>query len=392
MPSAVNRSAPTRPARIALINPTKFLGNLLLAGGLIQQFNAQCQRQGIELLVVLDEAFRELFADALPGAQLVYYPRRALSRGVSLTSVRLWLDCVREIRRFAADLAFTIEEDSVCHRLAHLSGARQKVSSTVHRYHWGFDQVLDIPRSARAAGEESIWYSFRDVFRELELPLTDTDGAVPAPAYVSLAPPAPDPRLLQRLAEAGLDLAKPVAVLHAGASKHYKQWPVSQFVVLARLLAMRGYQQVLIGAGQRDAAVNRAISEALAGTGKAGETGEPCIDLCNQLSLVELASVLTGVDLMIGNDSGPSHLASALGVKGVVIFGPTELAIWRPLGEQTTALQHRQACAPDCTRHQCLRQYACLLSISPARVMQALGLASGQETRLEMGPDTVIDD
>lgn len=370
--AAVNRQSQTLPRRIALINPTKFLGNLLLAGGLIQQFSERCQQQQIALLVVLDESFRELFADALPGVQLVYYPRRALSGGVSLTSLRLWLDCVRSIRGFAADMAFTIEEDSVCHRLAHLSGARHKVSSTVHRYHWGFDQVLDIPRSGRAAGEEGIWYSFRDVFTALALPLTDADGTderALTPDYVRLKPLAPAAQLTERLVAAGLQPARPMAVLHAGASKHYKQWPVPQFVTLARLLAVQGYQPVLIGAGPRDIEVNRAIREALA------ETGETCVDLADQLSLAELASLLTRANIMVGNDSGPSHLASALGVAGVVIFGPTELAIWGPLGAQTRALQHRQACAPTCTRHHCLRQYACLQSITPQQVMQALDLA-----------------
>ncbi len=356
------------PGRIALINPTKFLGNLLLAGGLMQQFNAHCQRQGTELLVVLDESFRELFADALPGAQLVYYPRRALSQGLSFNSARSWLRCVRQIRGFAADLAFTIEEDSVGHRLTHLSGARRKVSSTVHRYHWGFDQVLDIPRSGRPAGEQGIWYSFRDVFRALDLPLAGRNETDLVPDYVSLAPAAPGRQLRERLAAVGVDLAQPVALLHAGASKHYKQWPVQQFETVARLLAGRGYQPVLIGAGQRDTAANRAITEALA------VDGQPCVDLCNQLSLAELASMMTAVDMMVGNDSGPSHLASALGVCGVVIFGPTELAIWRPLGAQTTALQQRQACAPNCTRHRCLRQYACLQSITPSQVLGALGL------------------
>lgn len=372
MPSVVNRSGKMLPRRIALINPTKFLGNLLLAGGLIQQFNASCQQQGTELLVVLDESFRELFTDALPGAQLVYYPRRALNRGVSLSSARLWLDCVRRMRGFAADLAFTIEEDSVSHRLAHLSGARRKVSSTVHRYHWGFDQVLDIPRSGRRAGEEGIWYSFRDVFRALALPLAVDDhlNHPPVPDYVRLAPPAPDHQLRQRLAALGVNPAQPVALLHAGASKNYKQWPVPQFVALARLLATRGYQPVLIGAGHRDAEINRAISAALAGAGQC------CTDLCNQLSLAELASVMTVADIMVGNDSGPSHLASALGVRGVVIFGPTELAIWQPLGVHTTALQQRQACSPTCTRHHCLRQYACLQSIMPQQVMTALGFAT----------------
>lgn len=81
---------------------------------------------------------------------------------------------------------------------------------------------------------------------------------------------------------------------------------------------------------------------------------------------------MTRVDVMVGNDSGPSHLASALGVTGVVIFGPTDLAVWGPLGDMTTALQHKQICAPDCSRHHCQKQYACLHSITSQQVLDAL--------------------
>ncbi len=368
MPSAPSKPESALPKRIALINPTKFLGNLLLAGGLMQALCQACQQQGVALLVVLDASFKELLADALPGAQIVYYPRRELSRGVSFNSARLWLDCVRQIRAFAPELAFTIEEDSVCHRLTHFSGAKHKVSSTVHRYHWGFDQVLDIPRSGRRMGEEGIWYSFRDVFSALDLPVAASlkpDGHV-VPAYVRLTPPPPGPVLTERLTAAGVDLNAPIAVLHAGASKHYKQWPVNLFAELATQLVGQGYQLLLIGAGKRDAAVNEAITQALSAVAVSG------INLCNELSLAELASLLTCVDVMVGNDSGPSHLASALGVRGVVIFGPTDLAIWRPLGGQTTALQQKQVCAHNCTRHRCDQHYACLQAITPDQVMTVL--------------------
>ncbi|KKO11942.1 glycosyltransferase family 9 protein [Pseudohongiella sp.] len=373
MSSAVNDLNSTVPKRIALINPTKFLGNLLLAGGLIQQLCELCLQHDSELLLVLDESFCDLVGDAWPGARVVYYPRRALSHGVSVDSVRLWLRCVRQIRAFAADLAFTIEEDSVSHRLLHASAARRKVSSTVHRYHWGFDQVLDIPRSGRAPGKEGIWYSYRDVFAALGLPIAavTTDRSPTVPAYMSLSPPTPDRALLERLATSGLELTQPIAVLHAGASKRYKQWPAQQFVALAVMFAARGYQLVLIGAGQRDSEVNTNIMRALA------STGVTCVDLCNRLTLAELASLLRRVEIMVGNDSGPSHLASALGVRGVVLFGPTDLAIWRPLGRQTTTLQHKHLCAPDCTRHHCQQQYICLQSIMPQQVLAALGLNLG---------------
>tara|TARA_R110002072_G_scaffold4663_6_gene32538 strand:- start:36520 stop:37629 length:1110 start_codon:yes stop_codon:yes gene_type:complete len=348
--------------RIALINPTKFLGNLLLSGQHIQHLAHWCAEQEIELLLVLDANFRDLFEPVFAGegVRFVYYPRQALLPGArTWAGVSAWLTCVREIRAFKADLAFNIEEDSVCHRLTHFSGASRKVSSTGERYRFGFDQVLDIPRHGRPAGEESIWFVVRDVLQAV----LQTQGlpTLTRPQY-------PDMRALESaLPESGAPVdARPLAVLHAGASKAYKKWPAVHFAELANHLVARGYRIGLIGAGSIDAEVN---SQVVAGL---GVQREHCVDYCDRLDLQQLAALLKAADLMVGNDSGPSHLASALGVPGVVIFGPTDIGIWRPLGCQTAVLNNKQICQTDCTRHFCRSGFACLETITPQDVMNGL--------------------
>lgn len=348
--------------RIALINPTKFLGNLLLSGQHIQHLAHWCAEQKIEVLLVLDANFRDLFEPVFAGegVRFVYYPRQALLPGArTWAGVSAWLTCVREIRAFRADLAFNIEEDSVCHRLTHLSGASHKVSSTGARYHFGFDQVLDIPRHGRPAGEESIWFVVRDVIQAV----LQTQGlpTLTRPQY-------PDMRALESaLPESGAPVdARPLAVLHAGASKAYKKWPAVHFTELANRLVARGYRIGLIGAGSSDAEVNNQVVAGL------GVLREHCVDYCDRLDLRQLAALLKQADLMVGNDSGPSHLASALGVPGVVIFGPTDIGIWRPLGRHTAVLNNKQICQTDCTRHFCRSGFACLETITPQDVMNGL--------------------
>jgi ADP-heptose:LPS heptosyltransferase len=353
-----------RPARIALINPTKFLGNLLIAGDLMQFLSHWCAEQDIALLIMLDDRFRDLFVSALPGVTLVYYPRSMLSGpGLRWQAIREYWRCVSSLRAFRADLAFTIEEDSVCHRLTHLSGARRKVSSTPHRYRLGFDQVLSVARSGRKPNDAHIWCSFRDIFSALDLPVPSS------PAYARLQPPPPSKSLAERLQAKGLSGDRPLAVLHAGASKAYKKWPEAYFVSLGYSLMARGYQLALIGAGRADAEVNtRIMTEFASGDQKLGSVS----DLCNDLDLAELATFMTTVSLMIGNDSGPSHLASALGVRGAVIFGPTDPEIWRPLGAQTEVLENKSVCEAECTRHHCNTNYFCLRSVTPDKVMSRL--------------------
>lgn len=365
--------------RIVLVNPTKFLGNLLLSGGLIQQLCRWCLQHDKQLMLVLDESFSALVADAFPGARVVFYPRRALLPGAPwFARVRTFWRCLSAIRNFKADLAFTIEEDSVSHRLAHLSGAAFKVSSTVHRYHIGFDQVLDIPRSGRKKEEASIWFSLRDIFHALGIPVQGT------PDYLRLHPVAPDNVLRQRLRLLGVMDGTPLLLMHAGASKTYKQWPVRHFAQLALIAIKSGYQPCLIGAGRSDQTINRQLidtAESLAnGTCNSGNleqhsgAGSRCVDLCDQLGLAELASLMTISSAMVGNDSGPSHLASALGLPGVVIFGPTDLDIWQPLAATTYVSEKKALCGADCSRHHCRYAYRCLEQITPDEVAGHLNL------------------
>ena len=62
--------------------------------------------------------------------------------------------------------------------------------------------------------------------------------------------------------------------------------------------------------------------------------------------LPDVAALLAGVALFVGNDSGISHLAAAVGTPGVVLFGPTDARRWRPLSPDVVALQARSA-RPD---------------------------------------------
>jgi ADP-heptose:LPS heptosyltransferase len=96
------------------------------------------------------------------------------------------------------------------------------------------------------------------------------------------------------------------------------------------------------------------------------------IDLCNQLSLAELAAFLPACAAMIGNDSGPFHLGSALGVPGLVLWGPTNKAIWGPLGKQSDIVQGTFPCDPACNKGSCLHDHRCLREISPDDVFARL--------------------
>jgi ADP-heptose:LPS heptosyltransferase len=356
---------PAHPRRILLINPTRFLGNLLIAGGLAQDFAEYCVGHGIEFRLVVDESFAALLAAAFRPEQLILYPRSRIHQASLLHQVQLYWQCLREIRRFRADLAFNIEDDSVAHRLTQLSSAAFRLGCSPARHRHGYEQVLPVQIMERPIGQQHRWHSYREVFATLGL----SAFLKAQPHYLKLHAPPLSEEVLTRLRERGVDFSRRLALLHTGATKAYKLWPPAHFAQLALLLMARNYQVVLLGAGKDVQDIEATL--ALLPEFERGKV----VNLCNQLSLVELASFMTGyASLMVGNDSGPSHLAAALGIKGVVIFGPTEAAVWGPIAPNSVLLQDRSVCAVECTRHHCLRGYQCLSTLMPKQVMKSLQL------------------
>jgi ADP-heptose:LPS heptosyltransferase len=110
-----------------------------------------------------------------------------------------------------------------------------------------------------------------------------------------------------------------LTALSPGASAETKRWPVSHFRELAFRLDCRG--TTLVVEGPAEPGLGRSLVEAL-GPGS----------VLARLPLPMLAGVLSHCRLYVGNDSGISHLAAALGVPSIVLFGPTSPAHWAPLG------------------------------------------------------------
>jgi len=101
--------------------------------------------------------------------------------------------------------------------------------------------------------------------------------------------------------------------------------------------------------------------------------GNKKIILLEQLSLLTLAAIISKVRVFLGNDSGISHLAAALGVPSFVIFGPTNANIWKPWGREVRTFIPKVSCAPcsDEERRNCLERI-CLQSIDPHQVAKKL--------------------
>jgi heptosyltransferase-2 len=132
-------------------------------------------------------------------------------------------------------------------------------------------------------------------------------------------------------------------VIHAAASLPAKQWPLDRFSAVMRVL-QRKYGAKFIYTGAKEDATLYAEIE------KQGQFDS--LNLCGITSLRDNISIYRGSNLFFGVDSGPMHMAAAVGVPVVALFGPTDERIWGPWGEGHRVITRRLSCYP-CKPHKC---------------------------------------
>ena len=142
-----------------------------------------------------------------------------------------------------------------------------------------------------------------------------------------------------------------------------KDWPAARYGELAALLLKRDPAlRIIVVGGQADIPVGDAIAAAAA-VGK-----DRLFNLCGRTSIAESFALLGRCDLLIANDTGPVHMAAAVGTRCLVLFGPTRPDWTGPYGEGHRIIMRDLPCQP-CLKHRCPRgDHACLESITAAEV------------------------
>lgn len=159
--------------------------------------------------------------------------------------------------------------------------------------------------------------------------------------------------------------SKKIIALHAGASCPSKRWPVENFAALG--------QKILAADPEVTLAVIGGKEEKEMGQRLTGLLGSRAQDLTDQFSLKELAGFLSQCELLISNDSGPVHVAAAVGTRTLTIFGRSlpglGITRWRALGRGHTVLQKDVGCAV-CLAHHCPIEFECLKALSVEEVWE----------------------
>ena len=162
-------------------------------------------------------------------------------------------------------------------------------------------------------------------------------------------------------------LARRLVCIHPGVGNAMRRWPAEHFGALIDLLAdAEDLHAVLVGGADEQ----EYAREVLAAT----TAQDRVISLAGALSLDELAGVIEASALFVGNDSGPKHMAAALGVPTLGIHSAVvDASEWAPLGAAAMALERHVACSPCYLAYaiECPRARACLTGLKPRDALAA---------------------
>ncbi|HET7035053.1 MAG TPA: glycosyltransferase family 9 protein [Thermomicrobiaceae bacterium] len=139
--------------------------------------------------------------------------------------------------------------------------------------------------------------------------------------------------LARALERAALPLDSPLIGVHPGARVSARRWPAARFAAAGSALARQHGGVLVVTGTERDAPATRAVVAAV---------DLPVVDLTGRLSLGALAALIARLTLLLVNDTGPAHLAYALGTPSVTIFGPSSPDEWGPLDRR-----RHQVVTPD---------------------------------------------
>ncbi len=269
-------------------------------------------------------------------------------------SPRYWPEMVQTINRLRqVEWDWVIDLQALARSAVVAWLARGRVTVGLDDYREGAAALYDVrvPRPSFATHAVD-WYL--EVVRTLKVPVRWDFEWLPA-----------RPAVAEAVARRWRPEGHRWIALHPGARWPTKQWPAERYAETVRRLSaeLPGFRFVILG-GATPPGLGRQVAASADGR---------CLDLTGQTSLPEMIEWLRRSELLVSNDSGPMHVAAALGRPVVALFGPTDPRRTGPYGQVGDVLRVDLSCAP-CFKSQCANPepLACLKAIAPAQVCAAV--------------------
>jgi lipopolysaccharide heptosyltransferase I len=320
--------SPLQPSDRLLVIRLGAVGDVIRTLPAVRWIKRACP--AVPIAWVVEDLSRDLLLGQPDIDEVIRFPRRELREALAhpLRAARAFAALLRILRSRRFTVAADFQGSCKSGLLALLSGARRRVgfapghsreASWIFTNEWVRPPVARMNRVARNLQVASA------------LGGSDDDVTVPLPELAEDRAEAD--RIVGELRAGG----RRVVVFSPGTShrQRHKRWPIGHYARLASLMQRTIGVTPAIAWGPGEEEIARAIVL---------ESGDGA-QLLPPMGLRLLASVLRRADLFVGADTGPMHLAWAVGCPVVAVFGPTDPALNAPLGRGTVALRNGDSTA-----------------------------------------------
>lgn len=332
-----------------LIVRTDRIGDVLLSTPVIQALRRSFPKSYIAVMV------RPYARDIVLGNpyldEVIVYDKYGRQRSICKSILFAW-----SLKKKKFDLALILHPTNRAHLVTFLAGIRKRV---------GFNRNLSflltdkIEHKKQEGKKHELEYTL-DIIRRLGIDAEVRDIFMPirkdSEIYVE-----------GLLTSSGAQKGDRMIALHPGASCLSKIWSAERFAQVADKLIDEFKVKVAVVAGPDDVDISKGLINLMRSS---------CIDATGKTTVSQLASLLRRCCLFISNDSGPVHIATAVGVPVVAIFGRKQPGLsprrWGPTGKNDIIL-HKDVGCDQCLAHRCQKGFACLQAVSVEEVVSAAG-------------------
>jgi len=268
---------------------------------------------------------------------------------------------IKYLRRKKFDTAVILHPTTRTNLLIFLTGIRERIG---YDRKWGFLLTHRIPHTKQEGLKHEIDYTL-DVLKHMGLTPQSRQMHMPINSVSEM-------KVGKALEAAGICDDDLLIAINPSASCPSKRWPAVKFAKVADTLKNKYNAKIVIIGAKGDLAFGDAVHRSMGGES---------LDLSGKTTVSELASVLKRAKLFISNDSGPVHIACALGTPVVAIFGRSDQGLspkrWGPSGKRDIVL-HKNAGCVVCLAHNCVKDFLCLDAITVEDVVSAAAKILGK--------------
>ena len=334
--------------RKILITRTDRMGDVVLSTPVITSLRNACPDAYIAILV--RPYTEDIVADNPDLDEVIVYDKKGTHRN--------WLSTIRfalQMKKKQFDLAVILHSTNRVHIITRIAGIKQRVG---WNRKMGFLLTDRLPYLKREALKHEIDCNF-EMLEYLGIPVVSRKPAV-------FIPDETRKKVSTLLRGHSIGPADTFVAVHPDASCRSKKWPVERFRDLCIRISLEKRLKCVVVGGPGSEPLGSRIS---------GGMESSIVDLTGKLTVGQTAAVLKQAAVLVSNDSGPVHLATAVGTPVLAIFGRTHRDlgpnVWGPVGEHDTVLQRDVGCG-ECDPLHCPKNYACLDALSVEEVCAEL--------------------